>query len=101
MRNATVPYEKRRPARLTVAFTSEMVAATDEAVRTGAAATRNELIERAVRRELARIDREAVDRAFYELAEDAEIGTLEREVVAEAEQSGWEALQLAEANQAR
>ena len=69
----------------------ELLEAADRAVRTGYARSRNELVARALRRELAALERAAIDAAFATLGDDPdhvdEVRTLEREFAA----ADWQA----------
>lgn len=78
--------------RTTVALPSDLLDAADRAVRRGLAASRTELLSRALRRELAAQDRSAIDAAFGDMADDPDY---QREAVILAEEgvvAGWEAI---------
>ena len=77
--------------RTTLTLPVELLEAADRAVRTGRARSRYELVARALRHELAALERAAIDAAFATLGDDPdhldEVRTLEREFAA----ANWEA----------
>lgn len=58
--------------RTTVALPADLVEAADRAVRQGNARSRNELLVMALRREVAALERAAVDAALAAMAEDGD-----------------------------
>ncbi|MEE4271772.1 MAG: ribbon-helix-helix domain-containing protein [Thermoanaerobaculales bacterium] len=83
-------------ARTTIALPEELLRGVDAVVRAGSASTRNEFFAVAVRRELERIRREAVDREFEAMADDP---VYQREAVEVSEEYAlpdWHALRVAE-----
>jgi Arc/MetJ-type ribon-helix-helix transcriptional regulator len=82
--------------RTTLTLPVELLEAADRAVRTGHARSRNELVARALRHELAALERAATDAAFATLGNDPdhvdEVRTLERELAA----TDWEAFRQVE-----
>jgi metal-responsive CopG/Arc/MetJ family transcriptional regulator len=83
-------------ARIAVTLPSELRSAVDQAVREGGAKSRNELMANALRRELAALERAAIDAAFAEMAHDLDYQEESRRLTAEFESSDWEAFQLGE-----
>ena len=71
---------------MTLTLPVELLEAADRAVRTGRARSRDELVARALRHELAALERAATDAAFATLGHDPdhldEVRTLEREFAA-------------------
>ena len=84
--------------RTTVTLPVDLVDAADRAVREGRARSRNDLLVAALRRELAAQERAEIDAAFAVMADDQELQAESVKLAEEAVQSGWEALQLAEAD---
>jgi len=82
--------------RTTVALPAELLKGIDEAVRSGRAASRNAFLARAVRYELERLLREAIDREFEMMATDAHYQREARRISDEYRTSDWEALRVAE-----
>ena len=82
--------------RTTVALPTELLEGIDAAVKGGLTPTRNEFLAAAVRHELERIRREAVDREFEMMAEDPIYQRESREISEEHRVAGWEALRVAE-----
>ena len=82
-----------RTIRTTFALPADLLAAVDEAVQAGKARSRNELVRIALERELAAGQRDAIDAAFAEMAQDpdyqAEAKAIERAFAA----ADWEACQ--------
>jgi len=85
--------------RTTITLPADLVDAADRAVREGRARSRNDLLVTALRRELAAQERAEIDAAFAALANDHEFQQESIALAEEAVQSGWEALQVAEANE--
>lgn len=82
--------------RTTVSLPDDLLRGIDAAIRTGCAATRNEFLAAAIRRELDRIRREAVDREFEAMADDPVYQDEARRIVEEYRFADWEALRVAE-----
>jgi len=82
--------------RTTVALPVDLLNGIDAAVRSGRAASRNAFLARAVRHELERLQREAIDREFEMMATDAHYQREARRISDEYVTSDWEALRVAE-----
>jgi Arc/MetJ-type ribon-helix-helix transcriptional regulator len=82
--------------RTTLTLPVELLEAADRAVRTGHVRSRNELLARALRQELAALERATIDTAFATLGDDPdhldEAHTFERELAA----ADWEAFRQVE-----
>jgi metal-responsive CopG/Arc/MetJ family transcriptional regulator len=83
--------------RTTISLPTVLLAATDRAVTDGKAKSRNDLITRAVQRELALIRRAEIDADLAEMAQDAEYQAEVLQMEAEFAVAQWEALQTIEA----
>jgi metal-responsive CopG/Arc/MetJ family transcriptional regulator len=83
--------------RTTIALPTALLAATDRAVTDGKAKSRNELISRAIQRELALIRRMEIDADLLQMAEDSEYQAEVLQMEAEFAVAQWEALQTIEA----
>lgn len=83
---------KINTTRTTLTLSSDLLAATDRAVASGGAKSRNEFVERALRRELAVQKRAEIDAALAEMTIDptyqAEVMKMESEFAT----AQWEAL---------
>jgi metal-responsive CopG/Arc/MetJ family transcriptional regulator len=82
--------------RTTIALPAELLEGVDDAVRGGHAASRNEFLSRAVRSELERIKRMAIDNQFEAMATDAVYRKEAERITEEYETADWEALRVAE-----
>jgi metal-responsive CopG/Arc/MetJ family transcriptional regulator len=82
--------------RTTIALPTALLAATDRAVTDGKAKSRNELITRAIQRELALMRRAEIDADLSEMAQDAEYQAEVLQMEAEFAVPQWEALQTIE-----
>lgn len=82
--------------RTTIALPTVLLAATDRAVTDGKAKSRNELIARAIQRELALIRRAEIDADLAQMAEDTEYQAEVLQMEAEFAVAQWEALQTIE-----
>jgi len=82
--------------RTTVALPADLLRGIDAVVRSGRAATRNEFLATAIRRELDRIRREAVDREFEAMANDPLYQREAREISDEYRFADSQALRVAE-----
>jgi metal-responsive CopG/Arc/MetJ family transcriptional regulator len=78
--------------RTTIALPTALLAATDRAVTDGKAKSRNELITRAIQRELALMRRAEIDADLSEMAQDAEYQAEVLQMEAEFAVAQWEAL---------
>ncbi|MGQ9635631.1 MAG: CopG family ribbon-helix-helix protein [Bryobacteraceae bacterium] len=67
----------------TLALPPDLLAAVDRLVQEGRAPSRDELIARALRRELAEVRRAALDAEFRHMADDADYQTEARQILAE------------------
>jgi metal-responsive CopG/Arc/MetJ family transcriptional regulator len=82
--------------RTTLALPADLLAAVDQAVQAGHARSRNELVARALQRELAAQQRAAIDAAFAAMAEDAAYQTEAQALTEAFAHADWEALRVAE-----
>ena len=82
--------------RTTVALPSALLEAVDSAVRGGRFRNRNEFLAAAVRRELERLQREAVDLEFDAMADDPVYQVEACGIAEEYRSADWEALRVAE-----
>ena len=82
--------------RTTIALPTGLLAATDRAVTKGNAKSRNELIARAIQRELALIRRTEIDADLLQMAQDPEYQAEVLQMEAEFALAQWEALQTIE-----
>lgn len=82
--------------RTTVALPADLLRGIEAVVQSGCAATRNDFLATAVRRELDRIQREAVDREFEAMADDPVYRQEAREISDEYHLADWQALRVAE-----
>jgi metal-responsive CopG/Arc/MetJ family transcriptional regulator len=83
--------------RTTISLPTVLLAATDRAVTDGKAKSRNDLITRAIQRELALIRRAEIDADLSEMAQDTEYQAEVLQMEAEFAMAQWEALQTIEA----
>ncbi|MBI2942179.1 MAG: ribbon-helix-helix protein, CopG family [Chloroflexi bacterium] len=82
--------------RTTLALPADLLEAVDRAVGEGKARSRNELVARALRRELAAQESAAIDAAFAAMADDAAYQAEARAIDAEFAAADWEALRRGE-----
>ena len=82
--------------RTTIAIPLSLLTATDKAVREGKAKSRNEFFATSLRRELALLERSAVDSAFSGMAGDGDYRDESRRLAQEFAASDWEALDRAD-----
>ena len=82
--------------RTTVALPADLLRGIDAVVRSGRSRTRNEFLATAIRRELERIRREAVDREFEAMAADPLYQREARVISDEYRSADWQALRVAE-----
>jgi Arc/MetJ-type ribon-helix-helix transcriptional regulator len=82
--------------RTTIALPVALLAATDRAVTDGKAKSRNELIARAIQRELASIRRAEIDADLAQMGRDPEYQAEVLQMEAEFAFAQWEALQAIE-----
>ena len=85
-----------KTVRTTISLPTDLLTAADRAVRAGEARSRNELVINALRRELAAIERAAIDAAFAGMADDKEYLEEARVINEEFAQADWEAFQIGE-----
>jgi metal-responsive CopG/Arc/MetJ family transcriptional regulator len=83
-----------RKVRTTVALSADLLDAMDAVVQQGAADSRNDFLERAIRRQLADARRAAIDAEFAQMAGDRIYR--EEAVAEEFAVADWEALRTAE-----
>lgn len=82
--------------RTTIALPTVLLAAADRAVTDGKAKSRNELIARAIHRELALIRRAEIDADLAQMAQDTQYQAEVLQMEAEFAVAQWEALQTTE-----
>jgi metal-responsive CopG/Arc/MetJ family transcriptional regulator len=82
--------------RTTITIPTILLAATDRAVVAGNANSRNELISRAIQRELALIRRAEIDADLAQMAQDPEYQAEVLQMEAEFATAQWEAFQTVE-----
>ena len=82
--------------RTTVALPEDLLGAVDLAVREGRARSRNEFLSRALRRELADLERARIDEAFGAMAEDPFYRAEAEDLAGEFDRPSWEALRAVE-----
>ena len=87
---------QERTSRTTLALPAALLAAVDQAVREGKAKSRNQLVAAALRRELAALERAAIDQAFAGMADDKAYQEEALKIAEEFAISDWEAFQLGE-----
>jgi len=85
-----------RKVRTTVAVSADLLEAMDAIVRGGAAESRNDFLERALRNQLAAFRRAAIDAQFAGMANDRTYQSEAEKVAEEFAGADWEALQGAE-----
>lgn len=76
----------------TLGLPSDLLAAVDKAICEGHARNRDELVESALRRELTKLRRAALDAEFVHMKDDADYRTEAFQILADFAQSDWEAL---------
>ena len=77
----------------TLALPLDLLAAVDKVVQEGRARSRDELVEGALRRELAALRRSTVDAEFRHMADDVEYQRDVHQILGEFAQADWETLQ--------
>ena len=82
--------------RTTLSLPADLLEAVDRAVRDGQARSRNELVARALGRELAAQERLAIDAGFAGMAADRDYQEEARSVASEFAAADWEALRRGE-----
>lgn len=90
---------EQQTVRTTVSLPKDLLEATDQAVQAGKAKSRNELVTRALRRELAAQKRVEIDVALAEMANDVEYHAEVLQMEAEFAPAQWEALNLEETSE--
>jgi metal-responsive CopG/Arc/MetJ family transcriptional regulator len=78
--------------RTTLSLSVELLEAIDRAVRSGKAKSRNELVARALKRELAALERAEIDNALAEMVQDPDYQVEVLKMEAEFALTSWEAL---------
>jgi metal-responsive CopG/Arc/MetJ family transcriptional regulator len=76
----------------TLALPSDLLAALDKVVQEGRARSRDELVESAIRRELAELRRSALDAEFRHMADDVDYQREAHQILREFAQADWETL---------
>ena len=74
----------------TLALPLDLLAAVDKVVQEGRARSRDELVEGALRRELAALRRSTVDAEFRHMADDVEYQRDVHQILGEFAQADWE-----------
>jgi Arc/MetJ-type ribon-helix-helix transcriptional regulator len=74
----------------TLALPSDLLAAVDKVVQEGGARSRDELVESALRRQLAELRRSALDAEFRHMADDADYQRDVHQILGEFAQADWE-----------
>jgi metal-responsive CopG/Arc/MetJ family transcriptional regulator len=85
-----------RKVRTTVALSADLLAAVDAVVQEGAADSRNDFLDRAIRKQLQDSRRAALDAEFAWMARDRTYREEAVEVGEEFAEADWEALRTAE-----
>ena len=91
-----VEHKQMSQTRTTVALPDDLLRGIDAVVRSGRSPTRNEFLATAIRRELERIRREAVDREFEAMADDPLYRGEAREISDEYRSADSQTLRVAE-----
>jgi Arc/MetJ-type ribon-helix-helix transcriptional regulator len=76
----------------TLALPSDLLAAVDKVVQEGLAGSRDELVESALRRQLAELRRSALDAEFRHMADDVDYQREARQILGEFAQADRETL---------
>jgi Arc/MetJ-type ribon-helix-helix transcriptional regulator len=76
----------------TLALPSDLLAAVDKVVQEGLAGSRDELVESALRRQLAELRRSALDAEFRHMADDIAYQAEAHQILAEFAQADFETL---------
>ena len=76
----------------TLTLPSDLLAAVDKLVREGCARSRDELVEGALRRELAELRRSPLDVEFRHMADDVDYQRDVHQILEEFAQADWETL---------
>jgi metal-responsive CopG/Arc/MetJ family transcriptional regulator len=87
---------KKDTVRTTFTIPRELLEATDKAIESGKAKSRNEFMAKALERELARQKRAEIDEALTEMLQDPEYQAEVLKLEAEFANAQWEALKLGE-----
>ncbi|MEH1850585.1 MAG: ribbon-helix-helix domain-containing protein [Nostoc sp.] len=90
---------EQQTVRTTLTLPKDLLEATDKAVQSGKARSRNEFVTRALRRELAAQKRAEIDVALAEMANDVEYQAEILQMEAEFAPAQWEALKLEETSE--
>ena len=85
-----------RKIRTTVALSADLLAAVDAVVQEGVADSRNDFLERAIRKQLQDSRRVAIDAEFAWMAQDRTYREEAVEVAEEFAEADWEALRTVE-----
>lgn len=83
--------------RTTLALPEDLLAAVDQAVRTGKARSRNEFVAHALQRELWALENAAIDADLAGMANDSDYLTEAQRIADEFAVADWEAFQAGEA----
>ncbi|MEH1817685.1 MAG: ribbon-helix-helix domain-containing protein [Nostoc sp.] len=90
---------EQQTVRTTLTLPKDLLEATDKAVQSGKARSRNEFVTRTLRRELAAQKRTEIDAALAEMANDVEYQAEVLQMEAEFAPAQWEALKLKETSE--
>jgi metal-responsive CopG/Arc/MetJ family transcriptional regulator len=90
---------EQQTVRTTLTLPKDLLEATDKAVEAGKAKSRNDLVTRALRRELAAQKRAEIDAALAEMANDVEYQAEVLQMEAEFAPAQWEALKSEETSE--
>jgi metal-responsive CopG/Arc/MetJ family transcriptional regulator len=85
-----------RKVQMTIDLSADLLEAMDTIVREGAAESRNDFLDRAVRRQLAATSRARVDAEFAQMANDPAYQEEALQVAEDLGGADWEALQAGE-----
>jgi Arc/MetJ-type ribon-helix-helix transcriptional regulator len=76
----------------TLALPTDLLAAVDKVIQEGRARSRDELVESALRRQLAELRRSAMDAEFRHMADDIDYQRDVHQILGEFAQADWETL---------
>ena len=80
--------------RTTLALPADLLRAVDRLIDQGRARSRNDVIARALRRELAMLERAVVDAEFRQMETDVDYQRETRQILGEFARSDWEAWKM-------
>jgi metal-responsive CopG/Arc/MetJ family transcriptional regulator len=85
-----------RKVRTTVVLSADLLEAMHAIVQAGVAESRNDFLERAIRRQLAATRRAGIDAEFAQMANDSAYQEEAIQIAEELKQADWEALRATE-----